>query len=916
MRRLKEEMKAKAEQIPAKNPNPVLSVAKGGTVLYSNEAGELLLHEWGVRVGEKVPLHVGDFVQRAIFRNSPEKMEVKAGIRVYLITFYPSPGEEFVNIYGFNISEQKELEEKLRIKEKQNDVLHRIGKIALGQESLQTFMDESVKLITSILELDYCKIMELLPDGKFLMRAGTGWKSEFVGKNVVGGEKESQAGYTLLSRMPVIVEDFEEENRFNKPEILKIHGVASGASVVIGSMDKVFGVLVVNSTKKRKFTSDDTYFLTSVAYLIAQVAERKNTEEALRLSCIYNRSLIEASPDPLVTIGQDGKITDVNGATEQVTGYSRNKLIGTDFSDYFTEPEKAGAVYRQVFTDGKVRDYSLEIQHKDGHITPVLYNASVYKDEHGEVVGVFAAARDITERKKAEDALKKAHDSLELKVKERTAELEEAYKSLKESEKGLAEAQKMAHLGNWDWNLITDEMHLSDEMCRIFGLTPRNFDSTYNGVLSCTHPDDLECVDNAVKRALNGEPFSIDHRIVLTSGEERTVNVQGDIVFDEIGSPIRMRGTVQDITERKKSEEKIRNLANIVESSNDAILTESLEGIITSWNKGAEQIYGYSAEEILGKNASILEPDNLKGEIDQLVGKIKQGEKIENYETLRLKKDFVPINVSVTLSPIFDASGKLTAISIIARDITSRKRAQEALENIEIARKKEIHHRIKNNLQVISSLLDLQAEKFGNRECIGDSEVLNAFRESQDRVMSIALIHEELHEGRGNDKLNFSPYLKRLVKNLFQTYRVGNAGTSLKVELEENIFFDMDIAVPLGIIINELVSNSLKYAFPGKDKGEIQIKLYREESAENASNIQGSKKEGLKGNNFVLAVLDNGVGMPEGFNIGDSGTLGIQLVIILADQLGGELELKRENGTEFIIRFVVTETNDQIEPDM
>ena len=173
------------------------------------------------------------------------------------------------------------------------------------------------------------------------MRAGIGWKSEFVGKNVVGGEKESQAGYTLLSRMPVIVEDFEEENRFNKPEILKIHGVASGASVVIGSMEKIFGVLVVNSTKKRKFTSDDTYFLTSVAFLIAQVVERKKAEEAIRLSNIYNRSLIEASLDPLVTIGRDGKITDVNGATEQVTGYSRSELIGTDFSDYFTEPEKA-----------------------------------------------------------------------------------------------------------------------------------------------------------------------------------------------------------------------------------------------------------------------------------------------------------------------------------------------------------------------------------------------------------------------------------------------------------------------------------------------------------------------------------------------------------------------------------------------
>ena len=260
----------------------MLCVEKDGTVLYSNKAGEPLLHEWGVGVGEKLPSYIVDFVQRVIFRNSPEKMEVKEGKRVYLVTFYPLPEEECVSIYGFDISDQKELEEKLLIKEKHNDVLHKIGKTALEHESLQTFMDESIKLISSILELEYCKIMELLPDGKFLLRAGIGWKPEFVGKHVVGGEKESQAGYTLLSRMPVIVEDFEEENRFEKPKILKIHGVASGASVVIGSMGKIFGVLVVNSTKKRKFTSDDTYFLNSVAFLIAQVVERKKAEAKLK----------------------------------------------------------------------------------------------------------------------------------------------------------------------------------------------------------------------------------------------------------------------------------------------------------------------------------------------------------------------------------------------------------------------------------------------------------------------------------------------------------------------------------------------------------------------------------------------------------------------------------------------------------
>jgi PAS domain S-box-containing protein len=152
--------------------------------------------------------------------------------------------------------------------------------------------------------------------------------------------------------------------------------------------------------------------------------------------------------------------------------------------------------------------------------------------------------------------LKETLDNLETLVKKRTAELERAYNSLKESENSLAEAQEMAHLGNWDWNLITGEMNWSDEMCLIFGLNPCKFGSSYSEVLSCTHPEDREHVDNAVKRALKGESFAIDHRLVLADGEERTVHAQGDVVHDEKNAPVRMRGTVQDITERIKSKKR------------------------------------------------------------------------------------------------------------------------------------------------------------------------------------------------------------------------------------------------------------------------------------------------------------------------------------------------------------------------
>lgn len=133
--------------------------------------------------------------------------------------------------------------------------------------------------------------------------------------------------------------------------------------------------------------------------MLADITDRKQAEYELRRLNAYNRSLIEVSLDPLVTIGADGRITDVNTATEVITGRTRTVLIGTDFSNYFTEPERARAGYQKVFREGLVRDYPLELRHRDGHVTSVLYNAVVYRDEAGEVLGVFAAARDITEQK-------------------------------------------------------------------------------------------------------------------------------------------------------------------------------------------------------------------------------------------------------------------------------------------------------------------------------------------------------------------------------------------------------------------------------------------------------------------------------------------------------------------------------------
>jgi PAS domain S-box-containing protein len=176
--------------------------------------------------------------------------------------------------------------------------------------------------------------------------------------------------------------------------------------------------------------------------LSQELTERARAEQALRSAYIYNRSLIEASFDPLVTIDAEGKISDVNAATERITGYSRSQLIGTDFSEYFADPEKAKDGYRKAFKEGLVHDYELQMSHRDGRVASVLYNASLYRDEAGTVRGVFAAARDITQRKLAEEELQEYREHLEELVRARTAELARANDLLQQEIKGHMQTEQ------------------------------------------------------------------------------------------------------------------------------------------------------------------------------------------------------------------------------------------------------------------------------------------------------------------------------------------------------------------------------------------------------------------------------------------------------------------------------------------
>jgi PAS domain S-box-containing protein len=349
---------------------------------------------------------------------------------------------------------------------------------------------------------------------------------------------------------------------------------------------------------------------------------------------------------------------------------------------------------------------------------------------------------------------------------------------------------------------------------------------------------------------LNEKPINIDYRIILANGEERVVHAHGEVIYKEENIPVRTRGTIQDITERKKSEEKIKNLANAVESSNDAIITESLDGIIASWNIGAEQIYGYSSEEILGKDVSILEPDNHKGEIKQLIEKTKQEEKIQHYETLRLKKSGAIINASVTLSPVFDASGKIVAISCIARDITKGKKAEEILKLKleELARSNEeleqfayvSSHDLQEPLRMITSYLQLLQRRYQGK-----------IDDKADKYIYFAVDGASRMQNLINDLLEFSRVTTEAIEPepTDSEFILNQVLSSLELYINENEATVSHDPLPKVMVDNtQLVQVFQNLIING-------IKFHNEE----APKIHISSEK--KANEWVFSVRDNGIGV-------------------------------------------------------
>jgi PAS domain S-box-containing protein len=291
----------------------------------------------------------------------------------------------------------------------------------------------------------------------------------------------------------------------------------------------------------------------AAAQIIRDVTDRERAEESLRQASYYNRSLIEASLDPLVTIGPDGKIMDVNTATEAVTGRSRRELVGTDFSDYFTEPERARAGYQRVFQDGVVRDYPLEIRHRDGHLTSVLYNASVYRDESGQVSGVFAAARDVTRLRQAEETLRFSEQRLRLHVE-----------------------QTPLGFIDWDTNFCVVQWNPAAE--HIFGYTAAEALGRHaHFILPPNERDHVERKWRHLALGQRGGEHNINEN-VTKAGKRILCEWHNTPLTTAEGQVVGVASAVQDITERREAETqreleelRLRSLLRISQSQADTV---------------------------------------------------------------------------------------------------------------------------------------------------------------------------------------------------------------------------------------------------------------------------------------------------------------------------------------------------------
>nr|WP_263858238.1 CBS domain-containing protein [Waterburya agarophytonicola] len=430
----------------------------------------------------------------------------------------------------------------LRIANHQRKAIAELGQYALVTPNLPLILEKAVCLVADTLEVEYCKVLKLLPDDNLLLEAGVGWHDGLVGTAKLGIEQSSQAGYTLQQSQPVVVDDLRTETHFDGPPLLIDHQVISGISVIIADSGKPYGVLGTHTTQQRNFTTDDVNFLSAIANIIAQANERLQAETALKASEQKFDSILNSLNDIIWSAdARTLKLTYINQAAEKIYGYpvaefyrSENlwlEVIHPDDRDRVSE-------FPHIVVERGSCEMEYRILRPDGEIRWLLDRANLTRDESDRPLRIDGNSTDITERKQAEKLLEESQERFDLAVRG--------------SRDGL-----------WYWNVTTNEVFYAPRFKAMIGYTDAEMPNLLEAWSSKLHPEDREPVLTAVQHHLEDRtPYNVEYRLQTKQGDYSWFNARGQAIWNEDDEAIRMAGSITDISDRKRRESILKDIAS------------------------------------------------------------------------------------------------------------------------------------------------------------------------------------------------------------------------------------------------------------------------------------------------------------------------------------------------------------------
>ncbi|RIK39300.1 MAG: hypothetical protein DCC55_18495 [Chloroflexi bacterium] len=592
--------------------------------------------------------------------------------------------------------------------------------------------------------------------------------------------------------------------------------------------------------------------------LRAEVEVRRAAEEALRESELRYRTLFETAPVGIFTKTLDGRYTSANPADQLYL--PRNPHARADHAVLTLEQALIDEeTDRQVLEKGESVVVEQELPTDKGLRTVLTYKALLH-DTSGNAAGILGVDLDITEWRQAELALR---------------ETEIRYRTLVEQLPAITYTAALDRFASM--------IYVSPQISRL-GFSAAEWVADPGLFARQLHPDDQERVVAAMAQlCATGEPLQIEYRIYTCDRRLLWMSDQAIVIYNQSGRPIQIQGMMFDITQRKEAEEalhdSVRRIRLIADNVPALIAYIDDQEIYRFANRKFQE--WYATNDIVGKHLKEIAGERQYQAIRNYVDTALSGSPI-TFDYTRTYPDGRRRFVEIAYIPHFAAEGQVLGFFTLVQDLTERKVAEEQIKaslEEKVLLIKEIHHRVKNNLQVISSLLYLQAEQ------ITDPRVRTILQDSQNRVKSMALIHEKLYQAKDQVRVDVAEYIQNLTGYLFRSYAAQASGIQLYVKVD-NVQLGIDTAMPCGLIINELLSNALKHAFPAGRCGEIHVGLRCE-------------PEG----HYVLVVRDTGVGIPPEVDLQKNASLGLQLVHTLVKQLDANIEIHRAAGAEFRICF-------------